>query len=39
MANGWNFDDSSGFFFHCGRQAYWEGNEVFCSKCQSMLED
>jgi len=23
---------------HCGRPAYWENEEVYCSKCQAMLE-
>ena len=26
-------------FQHCGRPAYWEGDEVYCSKCQTKLED
>ena len=26
-------------FQHCGRPAYWEGNNVYCSKCQEMLGD
>jgi hypothetical protein len=24
---------------HCGRPAYWEGDDVYCSKCQSPLID
>lgn len=26
-------------FAHCGRSAYWEGEQVFCSKCQEELTD
>lgn len=26
-------------FQHCGRPAYWEDDEVYCSKCQTKLED
>jgi predicted amidophosphoribosyltransferase len=26
-------------FEHCGRPAYWEGQDVYCSKCQIKLED
>ena len=26
-------------FQHCGRPAYWEGDEVYCSKCQTKLDD
>ena len=29
--------DSS--FEHCGQPAYWEGEDVYCSKCQELLED
>ena len=25
-------------FQHCGRPAYWEGENVFCSKCNKELE-
>ena len=24
---------------HCGRPAYWENDEVYCSKCQHILDD
>jgi len=24
---------------HCGRPAYWEDDDVYCSKCQEMLPD
>lgn len=24
---------------HCGRPAYWEGEQVVCSKCQTELEE
>lgn len=26
-------------FEHCGVPAYWEGDDVYCSKCQEKLED
>jgi hypothetical protein len=26
-------------FEHCGRPAYWESDQVYCSKCQEMLPD
>jgi hypothetical protein len=26
-------------FEHCGRPAYWEGDQVYCSKCQEMLDE
>jgi hypothetical protein len=26
-------------FEHCGRAAYWEDDELYCSKCQEKLED
>lgn len=26
-------------FEHCGRPAYWEEGEVYCSKCQIKLND
>lgn len=32
-------DDQDISWQHCGRAAYWEGEEVYCSKCQAKLED
>lgn len=26
-------------FAHCGVPAYWENDEVYCSKCQEQLTD
>jgi hypothetical protein len=26
-------------FEHCRRPAYWEGEQVYCSKCQEMLPE
>lgn len=26
-------------FEHCGVPAYWEGDDVYCSKCQEKLDD
>ena len=26
-------------FEHCGRPAYWEGEQVICSKCQETMTD
>lgn len=26
-------------FQHCGRPAYWEGEDVFCSKCNVRMTD
>ena len=25
-------------FEHCGRPAYWQGEQVYCSKCQTKLD-
>jgi hypothetical protein len=25
-------------FWHCGQPAYWEGDDVYCSKCQEKME-
>ena len=24
---------------HCGRPAYWEDDKVYCSKCQTSLDE
>tara|TARA_R110000803_G_scaffold11479_2_gene34222 strand:+ start:311 stop:469 length:159 start_codon:yes stop_codon:yes gene_type:complete len=41
-----NFDDFDGWthtpdldisFQHCGRPAYWEGDDVFCNKCNTKM--
>jgi zinc-ribbons len=40
LDNGWVFTpDLDISFQHCNRPAYWEGGEVYCSKCQVQLED
>lgn len=31
-------EDSEVSWWHCGRAGYWEGQEVYCSKCQTKLE-
>ena len=37
--NQWLFTpDKDVSFEHCGRQAYWENDEVYCSKCSEMLK-
>lgn len=45
MDNVWEIhEDSDVSFWHCGRPGYWDYNdetgddEVYCSKCQSMLD-
>jgi Zn finger protein HypA/HybF involved in hydrogenase expression len=32
-------EDAEISFWHCGRPAYWENDDVYCSKCQSKMED
>jgi hypothetical protein len=32
-------EDAEISFWHCGRPAYWEGQDVYCSKCQTKLEE
>lgn len=32
-------EDSEVSWWHCGRAGYWEGQEVYCSKCQTKLEE
>jgi hypothetical protein len=32
-------DDQDISWWHCGQAGYWEGEEVYCSKCQAKLED
>jgi hypothetical protein len=37
-AGGWvSTPDLDISFQHCGRPAYWEGDEVFCNKCNEQL--
>jgi hypothetical protein len=34
----WVFrEDRDVSWWHCDRPAYWEGDNVFCSKCQEEL--
>lgn len=33
----WEMIDSDVSWQHCGRPAYWEGEDVYCSKCQEQL--
>jgi hypothetical protein len=36
----WNSTPTKDISFeHCGRPAYWEEGEVYCSKCQIKMED
>jgi len=36
--NQWLFTPEKEISFeHCGRPAYWEEEDVFCSKCSEML--
>jgi hypothetical protein len=35
----WWFNESYDGFYHCGRASYWEGESVYCSKCQDELTD
>ena len=38
--DGWVYTpDKDISFEHCGRPAYWEGEEVYCSKCSARLTD
>jgi len=32
-------EDSDVSWWHCGRPSYWESEEVYCSKCQTKLEE
>jgi hypothetical protein len=32
-------EDSDISWWHCGRSGYWEGQDVYCSKCQTKLEE
>ena len=31
-------EDKDISFEHCGKSAYWENDQVYCSKCQEKLE-
>ena len=39
MKQGWELIDGDVSFAHCGRPAYWENYEVYCSKCQTQLKE
>ena len=40
MNNGWVLTEEKDISFeHCGRPAYWENENVFCSKCGEELPD
>jgi len=32
-------EDSEVSWWHCDRAGYWEGQDVYCSKCQTKLEE
>jgi hypothetical protein len=32
-------EDQDISWWHCDRAGYWEGDNVYCSKCQDMLSD
>ena len=32
-------EDSDVSWWHCGRAGYWEGDDVYCSKCQTKLQE
>ena len=35
----WEFNETLDVSWeHCGRPAYWQGEHVFCSKCQESME-
>lgn len=37
---GWAFTANKDISFeHCGRPAYWQGEQVVCSKCQEVMSD
>lgn len=36
----WEMKENSDVsWWHCSRPGYWEGDDVYCSKCQNKLED
>lgn len=36
--DGWVLHDEADVSWsHCDRPAYWEGEDVYCSKCQELL--
>lgn len=38
--NGWVLTPHKDISFeHCGQPAYWEDDDVYCSKCQVMLQE
>lgn len=39
MVNGWVLTEEKDISWeHCNRPAYWDNDEVYCSKCQDKLE-
>ena len=32
-------EDSDISWWHCGRAGYWEGDDVYCSKCQTKMQE
>ena len=39
LLNQWLFTpDKDISFEHCGRPAFWQNDEVYCSKCLAMLQ-
>jgi hypothetical protein len=38
--NEWQLKEESDVsFWHCGRPAYWENDDVYCSKCQTKMKE
>ena len=36
----WEMKENSDVsWWHCSRPGYWEGDDVYCSKCQNKLEE
>lgn len=36
---GWVFREEMDIsWWHCGRAGYWEGEDVYCSKCQTKIK-
>jgi hypothetical protein len=36
-SDNWWFNESYQGFYHCRQPAYWEGDNVYCSKCQQEM--
>jgi hypothetical protein len=32
-------EDQDISWWHCDRAGYWEGDDVYCSKCQNKLDE